>query len=146
VQRRDVAAWLHGPGRGTSVAAGYPGERLGRPEHGPGAVAGFGRRILGITIDWLLCLLIAHGLLHGGAFTTLGVFAVEQALLVGTAGAAIGHRIVGLRVETLAGGFPGPLRGVIRAVLLCLAVPALIWDRDQRGLHDQAAGTVLVQR
>jgi uncharacterized RDD family membrane protein YckC len=23
-------------------------------------------------------------------------------------------------------------------------VPALIWDRDGRGLHDRAAGTVLV--
>jgi hypothetical protein len=31
-------------------------------------------------------------------------------------------------------------------VLLCLSVPALIWDRDQRGLHDKAAKTVLVRR
>jgi len=25
-------------------------------------------------------------------------------------------------------------------------VPALFWDRDQRGLHDKAAGTVIVRR
>jgi len=67
-------------------------------------------------------------------------------LLVGTAGASIGQRVVDLRVETVAGGAAGPIRAAIRAVLLCLVVPALIWDRDQRGLHDKAAGTVLVRR
>ena len=109
-------------------------------------MAGFGRRIIGVTIDWVSCLLIAHGLLHGGPFTTLGVFALEQVVLVGTVGASLGQRVAGMRVETLAGGFPGPLRATVRTVLLCLAVPALIWDRDQRGLHDRAAGTVLVRR
>ena len=102
--------------------------------------------MVGLLIDWGLSLLIAHGLLHGGGWTTLAVFAVEQTLLVGTAGAGIGHRIAGLRVETLAGGMAGPLRAAARTALLCLAVPALIWDRDQRGLHDKFAGTILVRR
>jgi len=35
---------------------------------------------------------------------------------------------------------------VIRTVLLCLFIPAVIWDRDQRGMHDRLAGTVLVRR
>jgi uncharacterized RDD family membrane protein YckC len=30
-------------------------------------------------------------------------------------------------------------------VLLALLVPALIWDRDGRGMHDKAAGTALVR-
>jgi uncharacterized RDD family membrane protein YckC len=30
-------------------------------------------------------------------------------------------------------------------VLLCLLIPALIWDRVGRGLHDRAAGTVVVR-
>jgi hypothetical protein len=34
----------------------------------------------------------------------------------------------------------------VRTVLLCLLIPAFITDRDQRGLHDRAAGTVLVRR
>jgi hypothetical protein len=34
---------------------------------------------------------------------------------------------------------------VVRTVLLCLAIPALIWDADLRGLHDRAAGTMLVR-
>jgi uncharacterized RDD family membrane protein YckC len=29
-------------------------------------------------------------------------------------------------------------------VLLLLFIPALIWDRDGRGLHDRAAGTVVL--
>jgi hypothetical protein len=35
---------------------------------------------------------------------------------------------------------------VVRTVLLCLIVPALIIDRDSRGAHDRIAGTVLVRR
>jgi uncharacterized RDD family membrane protein YckC len=38
-----------------------------------------------------------------------------------------------------------PLRVLLRQVLVCLAVPAMIWDLDGRGLHDKAAGTVLVR-
>jgi uncharacterized RDD family membrane protein YckC len=33
----------------------------------------------------------------------------------------------------------------VRTVLLCLVIPAFIWDRDGRGLHDKAAGTVVVR-
>jgi hypothetical protein len=29
-------------------------------------------------------------------------------------------------------------------VLLCLAIPALIWDRDGRGGHDKVANTALL--
>jgi uncharacterized RDD family membrane protein YckC len=29
--------------------------------------------------------------------------------------------------------------------LLLLLVPAVIWDRDGRGLHDKLAGTLLVR-
>jgi uncharacterized RDD family membrane protein YckC len=144
VDRRDLGSWLEGPG--PQSTGDYPGRRLGRPEHGSRSVARVGRRLLGLVIDWGLSLLIARGLLHGGSWTTLAVFGLEQVLLVGTAGASIGQRVADLRVETLAGGAAGPLRAAVRAVLLCLVVPALIWDRDQRGLHDKAAGTVLVRR
>jgi len=30
--------------------------------------------------------------------------------------------------------------------MLSIAVPALIWNADQRGMHDLVAGTVLVRR
>ena len=34
----------------------------------------------------------------------------------------------------------------LRTLLLCLAVPALVWDRQYRGLHDKAVGSAVVQR
>ena len=36
------------------------------------------------------------------------------------------------------------IRAVLRTALLLLLIPALIWDRDGRGLHDRAAGTAVV--
>jgi hypothetical protein len=38
----------------------------------------------------------------------------------------------------------GVVRAALRTVLLLLLVPALIWDRDGRGLHDKAADSVVV--
>ena len=55
----------------------------------------------------------------------------------------MGHRLLGLKVVRLDGSDAGPVRGTVRSVLLSLAVPALVWDRDQRGLHDRFVGTVL---
>lgn len=111
-----------------------------------GSVARAGRRVVAIAVDWAVSLLISGGLLGGDPWWTLTVFGLMQVLLVGTASASIGHRLLGLRVVRVDGGWAGPVRALVRAALLCLAVPALIWDSDQRGLHDQAAGTVLVRR
>ena len=51
-----------------------------------------------------------------------------------------------MRVQLVTGGWVGLWRPVVRTVLLCLVIPAVIWDADQRGLHDKAAGTVLLRR
>ena len=74
------------------------------------------------------------------------MFAVEQLLLVGTLGYSIGHRLLGIQVRKLDGSAPGLLPAVVRTVLLCLVIPAAIFDADQRGLHDRAMGTILVRR
>jgi uncharacterized RDD family membrane protein YckC len=109
-------------------------------------VARPGRRLLGIVIDWALALLIANAFLHQlASLGPLVVLLAEHALLVGTAGGTIGHRLVGVRVETVDSGRPSIRQALIRAVLLALAVPALIWDSDQRGLHDKAAGTLVAR-
>jgi uncharacterized RDD family membrane protein YckC len=100
-----------------------------------------------LFVDWVLCLLIANGLLRGLHLNQWGpvlVLFVENVLLVGTLGATVGHRLLGMRVETLAGAGPGLGRTGIRSLLLCLALPPLLWDADQRGLHDRLAGTVIV--
>lgn len=152
VDRRDVGSWLQGPGS-VNPDAQPPGVRLGLPAEGPGSVARFGRRAGAIIVDYALCTLIAtlFGYHFAGTntgarpFLPLLVFLVENVVLVGTAGFTIGHRLFGMQVRRLAGGLPGPLLGSVRSILLCLAVPALIWDRDQRGIHDRVPGTVLVR-
>src|SRR5689334_20632138 len=146
-RRRQIASWLEGPGAASDTASAYPGERLGHPQTGPGSIGRPGRRLLGIVIDWALASLVAAAFLpQVRAFGPVLVLLLEQTLLVGTAGFSVGHRLAGLRVETVDGAPAGIGRAALRSVLLCLAVPALIWNRDQRGLHDQAAGTVVVRR
>jgi hypothetical protein len=49
-------------------------------------------------------------------------------------------------VVPLTGGYLGLWRPFARTALLCVVIPAVIWDRDQRGLHDRLIGTVLVRR
>ena len=140
----------------------YPGNRLGLPEAGPGAVAGWGRRIVALFVDWLIAGLIASAIvgkpLWGGGGNDLSTaqlvtFFAMTAILTGLGGATIGHRLLGLRVIPTAkrGGTGyaaqvGLLGGAIRALLICLVIPAVIYDRDRRGLHDKAANTVVVLR
>ena len=106
-----------------------------------------------MLIDWLLCWVIARavfgeGVLQPpGAFWVNAVFAVENFILVGAAGSTLGQKLMGCRVETVEGAFPGVRRALIRGVLLGLGLPALtlLWDRDQRGLHELASGTVVAR-
>lgn len=137
----------------------YPGAALGLPEQGPGSVATFPRRLVAIMIDWLACTFIAlavlgvrWGELSGTqSLLPLGLFALENLLLVGTVGYTLGHRILGLQVHHLRAvqdgqpSMPGLKAALIRTVLLCLVLPAFIFDRHGRGLHDKAAGTVILR-
>ena len=120
---------------------------------GPGSVGRFGRRLVAIIIDWTLCQLIAYAWLgvrlgegSSGSWWPLVIFGVENLLLLSTLGSTFGQRLLGLRLLSMSGGRATVLQVLSRTVLLCLAIPALIWDRDQRGLHDKAAQTVLVRR
>ncbi len=143
MDRRDIGSWLEGPPK--SNKQNWPGERLGRPESGKGSVARVGRRLIGLVIDWAIAILISRLAFGDAQWATLTVFAVEQFLLVGTLGYGIGHRIVGIRIVRLDGSWAGPLRAIVRTVLLCLVIPAVVWDADQRGVHDKAAGTIAVR-
>ncbi len=144
VERKDVATWLEGPGGGRREPGSYAGDRLGLPEHGRGSVAGFGARIVAYLIDSLACAVIAAGLFRDQVFT-LPVFVVEVAALTWLASGSAGQLVYGLRVVRLDGSPIGLPRALLRTLLLALLVPAVIWDRDGRGLHDKAAGTVVVR-
>lgn len=157
VDRKDIGSWLEGPGSRTGAPSTYPGQRLGMPQSGPGSIARFGRRLVGVVIDWTLCQLIAAALfavplpftaVASGRDTAvlLAVFAVENLLLVGTLGSTIGHRVVGLQVRSMDGRGVQPVQAIVRTALLCLFLPAMFWDKDGRGLHDKASGTLIVRR
>ncbi|MYT34428.1 RDD family protein [Streptomyces sp. SID8354] len=132
------------------VDFGYRGQQLGLPEEGPGSIARVGRRFGALFIDWALCLLIAYGLLSGGKAQSasnwaLVVFAVLSVLTVGTVGCTPGKRLLGLRVVAEGGGRITLPRVVLRTLLLVLVIPAAIWDRDGRGLHDRLSRAVQVR-
>jgi len=127
-------------------------------------MAGFGRRLVAIAIDWGLCQLIALAVLAdawgtGGAasFLPLAIFALENVVLVSTLGYTPGHRLLGLQVVRLEvndparpsawlANVPGLRAGAIRTLLLCLAIPALLTAPDGRGWHDRLAGTLILRR
>ena len=125
----------------------WPGERFGLPEDGARSIARLGRRVLAIVIDWAIAtgisLLIVH---EQNPWITIGAFAVLQIVFIATLSGSIGHLILGLRVVPLDPKWIGVLKPAIRTVLLCLVIPVVIFDKDQRGLHDKIAGTVLVRR
>ncbi|WMX47426.1 RDD family protein [Streptomyces roseicoloratus] len=151
--RQALGSWLSGPRAAAEEAGvdfGYRGQQLGLPEEGPGSIARPGRRLGALAVDWGLCLLIAYGLIADSYNEAAQVWAplilfVLTVLTVGTVGFTPGKRLFGLRVVALGTGRANVLRALLRTVLLFLAVPALIWDRDGRGLHDRLARTVEVR-
>ena len=123
----------------------YPGERLGLPETGTGSIARPGRRIAALAIDWACAVVISIAFFSYDALATTVVFSIVQILFLPTLGGSPGHRLLGLRLQLVGGGWVGLWRPIVRTVLLCLVIPAVIWDADQRGFHDKAAGTVLLR-
>ncbi|PPF85180.1 RDD family protein [Subtercola sp. Z020] len=124
----------------------WPGERLGFPEEGRGSVARPGRRIFALLIDWAVCFVVYAAFFFGNPWAATIIFIIEQVILLAFTGSGFGHLILGLRLVKVDGTFAGWWRPIIRTGLLVLTIPALIWDSDQRGLHDVFAGTVLVRR
>lgn len=129
----------------TFAPSDFPGDRLGYPKVGPGSVARLGRRVGALFIDYGAAYLIS-GFFAWDALAIFAIFAAIQIVFLPTLQGSPGHRIVGLRLQRLDGGWVGLWKPVIRTVLLILVIPAVIWDADQRGLHDKAVGTVLVRR
>ncbi|KZE90923.1 RDD family protein [Microbacterium sp. TNHR37B] len=139
---------LHGrryAGAVTPTENAYPGQRLGMPAEGRGSVARPGRRIAALAIDWACAVIVSIAFFSYDALATTAVFAIVQVLFLPTLGGSPGHRLVGLRLQRLHGGWVGLWRPIVRTALLVLVIPAVIWDPDQRGLHDKAAGTILIR-
>jgi uncharacterized RDD family membrane protein YckC len=133
---------------------GYPGHRYGLPGHGAGAVASLGRRLLGLIADCVIAELVTslfvRGSLQPEHVQELNYWSLLTWFLITTIGTGLfamspGMALVGIRVARTDGrGLLLPWRAALRAVLVALVVPAVVWDTDRRGLHDKAAGTIVV--
>lgn len=129
-----------------TAAPEWPGRRLGLPESGPRSIARPGRRLVAVTIDQAIAWSLAYAFFEGEAIAIAVIFSVLQIVFIASLSGSIGHLLLGMRVVPLRPAWIGVLRPAVRTVLLVLVIPAVIWDRDQRGLHDRVAGTILVRR
>jgi uncharacterized RDD family membrane protein YckC len=116
--------------------------------------ASWPRRILALFVDWTASTLVVIAVmgLEGwsesrvSGWWVLLVFVAESTLFTALAGGSFGKLATGLRVAKVDGsGRPlDLLRSLLRALLICLVVPPVIYRPDGRGLHDLAVGTATV--
>jgi uncharacterized RDD family membrane protein YckC len=135
----------------------YRGQRLGLPETGSGSLSTTGVRLLAFIVDALASALVAALFVqifrHGGGTTAKlpGSWSLIPLALDYVAGLLLGGRtlgmyLLGLRVIRVDRPLPvGPVRAILRTVMLFILVPAVVWDRDGRGLHDRFTDTAVVR-
>jgi RDD family len=132
----------------------YPGERRGLPPEGPGSVAGWGRRIVALVIDWVLSLLVTSFIRQSGLWDGPGVrewgplfvFAIEAWVLTTLSGGSAGQLVMGVVVRRTSGAPLDAARALLRTVLICLVIPPVVYNRDQQGLHDLAVDSIALRR
>lgn len=134
----------------------YRGERLGLPESGRASLAPAGSRIGAWLVDALASALVAALFTARGSnrdlahrlpgYWSLIPFALDYVLGMLFAGRTLGMYLFGLRVIRVdRDEAVNPWRAVLRTVLLMLLVPAVVFDRDGRGLHDRYTDTAVVR-
>lgn len=132
----------------------YRGQRLGLPQDGPGSLASTGVRAAAFALDAVASGLVAALFIRGTGHSTGGwpgswsliPFFVDYVLGILVAGRTLGMYPFGLRLIRTDRPEPvGPFRAVARTVLLALLLPAVVWDRDGRGMHDRFTDTAVVR-
>ncbi|AGL15362.1 RDD family protein [Actinoplanes sp. N902-109] len=109
---------------------------------------GFGRRLAALLIDWALCMVLAS--VYADPRVTpwppVLLLVLVNTVFIGLFGQTPGMWLARLRcISYEDGGAIGLGRALLRGVLLGLFIPALIMDAQQRGLHDRAAGSIVVR-
>lgn len=119
----------------------------------PPIPAGFGRRLGALAIDWVAAIAVARLVTpqfpYGSAesaLATLAVFALEVIVFTWLIAASFGQRIVGIAIVRIDGGRLGLGAVVLRTLLICLVIPALVYDSEGRGLQDRATRSRAVLR
>jgi len=105
------------------------------------------RRAGALLVDWILCVMVA-GLIGDplrDGWPPVVVLIAEYAIFIGLFAQTPGMWLARIRCVSLAdGGRIGVGRALLRGALLCLVVPPLVMDGRRRGMHDRAAGSVVV--
>jgi hypothetical protein len=137
----------------------YPGRRLGLPASGPGSVAGWGRRLLALFIDWTMSRLVVAAFLGqevivpsadrqtgDAVFLPILVLGLEIWVLTTLLGGSAGQLMLRVAVRQTTGQPLNAWRALIRTVLLLLVIPPVVYNRDRQGLHDLAVDSIAVMR
>jgi uncharacterized RDD family membrane protein YckC len=82
---------------------------------------------------------------HLASNWALLVFGVVSTIGLGLVGATPGKLILRTRVVQVDGRPLTLLGAFLRTVLVLLVVPAVVFDRDTRGLHDKAVKAVQIR-
>lgn len=148
-----TGSWLSGPAAANPrEPQNFRGEELGLPREGVGSLAGTGRRILALMIDWAMSIGVASLIL--GGYTTTGPISTVVLVvwfvvgLVSVTGFSFtpGQLVVGIAVARVdSNDRVGFVRALVRQLIILFVVPAVVTDMDGRGMHDRATGTALVR-
>lgn len=109
--------------------------------------APLGRRFGALLADWLLCVLVSALFAdpRTSGWPPVAVLVAANTLFVGLFGQTPGMYVTRLRCLSFTdGGAIGVFRALLRSLLLILIVPAVLMDGLRRGLHDRAAGSIVL--
>lgn len=154
---RWTQSWLQDLGTSPARAPGeHRGARLGLPASGQGAVASWGVRMAAFLVDCFASALVGRlidplpqdleTVTAQAAIAPLVVLAVVNVIGLALLGQTPGMKLFGIRVRPLEGDPArlGFVPALVRTALLSLFVPAIVFDRDGRGIHDRLSGAVVV--
>lgn len=141
---------------GVRTPQSYRGEALNLPESGRGSLSTTGQRLGAFLVDALAAGLVAalftqalgsgsvESRLPGSwSLLTLAVDYIFGMLIFGR---TLGMNLFGLRIIRVDRDVAvGPGTAIARTALLFLLLPAVIWDRDGRGIHDRVTETAVVR-
>lgn len=155
---RNKRSWLDGPEIPSEFdddprnPGRWPGEKLGMPKTGSGAMASVGRRAGAVLIDWVFCWFIASFVVRftdalGSVSTVTLLFWIVLGVISGWLFARTpGMLALGMGVARvdIGGAKVGLWRAVVRTLLTAFVLPAALVDQDGRGMHDRATGTAVI--
>lgn len=132
----------------------YPGESLGLPATGRGALASWRARVAALIIDWAASMALAVFMFGVGvlrdpgwrSWMILAVFFVQSAVLTALAGGSFGHILAKIGVARLDGRPIGVWRAIARQAMICLVIPTIVIGAERRALNDLVLGTMVINR